>query len=158
MKTFLPCLNLTYTDKMAMAASVEVRVPLLDDELVALSGRIPSGLKLNGRRRKYIFKRSQEGRLPKNVIWRRKAGFGAPFRAWLEKDLAPMTDDLLSNESLGRRGLVDPAAVGALQAANARGEGDHALQIYALLSLELWCRTFLDRTWTFETLPNGHHR
>src|SRR4029450_6130532 len=45
-KTFLPCLNLTYTDKMGMAASVEVRVPLLDDELVALAARIPSSLKL----------------------------------------------------------------------------------------------------------------
>ena len=59
-KTFLPCLNLTYTDKMAMAASVEVRVPLLDDELVALAARIPSRLKLNGLKRKYIFKKSQE--------------------------------------------------------------------------------------------------
>ena len=39
MKTFLPCLNLAYTDKMSMAASTEVRVPLLDDEVVALSGR-----------------------------------------------------------------------------------------------------------------------
>ncbi len=49
MKTFLPCLNLAYTDKMSMAASTEVRVPLLDDELVALAGRIPPELKLHGR-------------------------------------------------------------------------------------------------------------
>ena len=59
-KTFLPCLNLTYTDKMAMAASVEVRVPLLDNELVDLAARIPSDMKLNRWRRKYVFKRSQE--------------------------------------------------------------------------------------------------
>jgi asparagine synthase (glutamine-hydrolysing) len=149
-KTFLPCLNLTYTDKMSMAASVEVRVPLLDDELVALAARIPSRLKLKGWRRKYIFKRSQEGRLPRDIIWRRKAGFGAPIRAWLDGDLGPLVGDLLSEETLRRRGLVDPAAVMRLRADNAAGRADYSLQIYALLSLELWSQTFLDRSWRFE--------
>jgi asparagine synthetase B (glutamine-hydrolysing) len=78
-KTFLWCLNLTYTDKMGMAASVEVRVPLLDDELVAWAVKIPSSLKLRGWRREYIFKRSQE-EFSLETIWRRKAGLGAPLR------------------------------------------------------------------------------
>jgi asparagine synthase (glutamine-hydrolysing) len=154
-KTFLPCLNLTYTDKMAMAASVEVRVPLLDDELVALAARIPSNLKLKGLRRKYIFKRSQEGTLPRDIIWRRKAGFGAPIRSWLERDLAPLVDDLLSESALRRRGLFEPATVARLRADNAAGRADNSLQLYALLSLELWFRTFLDRTWRFESLRAG---
>lgn len=151
LKTFLPCLNLTYTDKMSMAASVEVRVPLLDDELVELAGRIPSSLKLKGWRRKYIFKRSQEGTLPKSVIWRRKAGFGAPIRSWLEKDLVPLMDDLLSESAIRRRGLVNPSTVTRLRSENSAGLADNSLQLYALLSLELWCRTFLDRTWSFES-------
>ena len=150
-KTFLPCLNLTYTDKMGMAASVEVRVPLLDDELVELAARIPSRLKLKGWQRKYIFKRSQERVLPADVIWRRKAGFGAPIRSWLVDDLAPMVDDLLDEGTLRRRDLLDPVAVGRLRSDNAAGRADHSLQIYAILCLELWCRTFLDREWTFET-------
>jgi asparagine synthase (glutamine-hydrolysing) len=152
-KTFLPCLNLTYTDKMGMASSVEVRVPLLDDEVVALAGRIPSRLKLNGNRRKYIFKQSQEGILPRDVIWRKKAGFTAPVRSWLERDLAPLVDDLLSEETLRRRGLVRPETVRAMTRANSAGEADFSLQIYALLSLELWCRTFLDRDWSFANAP-----
>ncbi len=152
-KTFLPCLNLTYTDKMGMAASVEVRVPLLDDELVTLAARIPSSLKLKGWRRKYIFKRSQEDRLPRDVIWRRKAGFGAPIRSWLVGDLAPLLDDLLSEETLRRRGLVDPAHVARMRAENAAGRADYILQLYALLSLELWSRTFLDRSWSFSETP-----
>jgi asparagine synthase (glutamine-hydrolysing) len=154
-KTFLPCLNLTYTDKMGMAASVEVRVPLLDDELVALAARIPSDLKLRGLRRKYVFKKSQEGTLPKDVVWRRKAGFGAPLRSWLVKDLAPAVDDLLSPETLQGRGLVDPDSVRRLWDDNVAGKHDYSLRLYALLSLELWCRTFLDRTWTFESLRDG---
>jgi asparagine synthase (glutamine-hydrolysing) len=148
-KTFLPCLNLAYTDKMGMAASVEVRVPLLDDELVALAARIPSHLKLKGWRRKYIFKRSQEGILPRDIIWRRKAGFGAPIRSWLVKDLAPLVSDLLSESTLRRRGIVEPAAVERLRADNAAGRADNSLQLYALLSLELWFQTFLDRSWSF---------
>src|SRR5438105_5287113 len=134
LKTFLPCLNLTYTDKMGMAASVEVRVPLLDDELVALSAAIPSNLKLRGWRRKYILKRSQEGTLPKSIIWRRKAGFGAPIRSWLVGELAPMVDDLLSEETIRRRGIVRPEVVDRLRADNDQGLADNSLQLYALLN------------------------
>jgi asparagine synthase (glutamine-hydrolysing) len=151
-KTFLPCLNLTYTDKMSMAASVEVRVPLLDDELVALATRIPSALKLRGVRRKYVFKKSQERVLPKGIVWRRKAGFGAPLRAWLGGELAPMVSDLLSDATLSRRGLVQPAAVRRLLTENASGATDRSLQLYALLNLELWHQTFVDRPWTFDRL------
>jgi asparagine synthase (glutamine-hydrolysing) len=154
-KTFLPCLNLSYTDKMAMAASVEVRVPLLDDELVALAARIPSGLKLRAWRRKYIFKRSQEGILPRKIIWRRKAGFGAPLRSWLVGELAPVVEDLLSEQTLKSRGFFDPAVVARMRAQNAAGTADNSLRLYALLSLELWCRTFLDRSWSFDPIDAG---
>jgi asparagine synthase (glutamine-hydrolysing) len=154
-KTFLPCLNLTYTDKMGMAASVEIRVPLLDDELVALAASVPSSLKLKRWRRKYIFKRSQEGVLPRDVVWRRKAGFGAPIRAWLDDGLGPLLDELLSEDVVRRRGLVEPATIRRLRDDNAAGRADNSLQLYALLSLELWCRTFLDRSWRFGDVGTG---
>jgi asparagine synthase (glutamine-hydrolysing) len=143
-KTFLPCLNLTYTDKMSMAASTEVRVPLLDDELVKLSSRIPPDLKLRRLRRKYVLKRSQEGTLPRSVIWRPKAGFGAPVRSWLVGDLRPMVEEVLSPEAVGARGLLDPNEVRRLVKANDVGAEDNALRIWALLTLELWQREFLD--------------
>jgi asparagine synthase (glutamine-hydrolysing) len=144
LKTFLPCLNLAYTDKMSMAASTEVRVPLLDDEVVALSARIPPGLKLRRTTRKYIFKQAMEGVLPKSVIWRPKAGFTAPARAWLVGSLRPAVAELLSPASVQARGLFDPQAVQRLIAENERDEADHALRIWALLTLELWQRTFID--------------
>jgi asparagine synthase (glutamine-hydrolysing) len=84
------------------------------------------------------------------VIWRRKAGFGAPVRSWLADDLTPLADELLSKETLSRRGLVRPEAVRSLWEANVAGRADFSLQLYALLSLELWARTFVDRTWSFE--------
>jgi asparagine synthase (glutamine-hydrolysing) len=143
-KTFLPCLNLAYTDKMSMAASTEVRVPLLDDELVELTGRIPPRLKLHRTQRKYVFKRSMQGLLPENVIWRPKAGFGAPLRSWLSNELAPMVDEMLSPSAVAARGLFDPTEVQRIIAADRAGFEDNALRIWALLNLELWQRTFLD--------------
>jgi asparagine synthase (glutamine-hydrolysing) len=143
-KTFLPCLNLAYTDKLSMAASTEVRVPLLDDEVVALAARIPPSLKLRRLTRKYVFKRSMQGVVPRDVIWRRKAGFGAPLRAWLDNDLRPMVDDLLSPERLRARGLFDPTEVKRLIAANRSGSEDNALRIWTLLTFELWQQRFLD--------------
>ena len=144
LKTFLPCLNLAYTDKMSMAASTEVRVPLLDDEVVALSARIPPSLKLRRTTRKYIFKQAMEGVLPKSVIWRPKAGFTAPARAWLVGSLRPAVAELLSPDSVRARGLFEPQAVQRLIVENERDEADHALRIWALLTLELWQRTFID--------------
>jgi asparagine synthase (glutamine-hydrolysing) len=146
LKTFLPCLNLAYTDKMSMAASTEVRVPLLDDEMLALTASIPPGLKLRGLTRKYIFKRSFEAILPHDVVWRRKSGFGAPIRAWLVGDLKGMVHDLLSPEAVRARGLFDPTEVERLIRANETGREDNALRVWALLTLELWYRTFIDGT------------
>jgi asparagine synthase (glutamine-hydrolysing) len=145
LKTFLPCLNLAYTDRMSMAASTEVRVPLLDDELVALASRVPPGLKLRRTTRKYVLKKAMEGVLPDAVIWRPKAGFGAPLRAWIDRDLRPLVDDCLSPAAVRERGLFDPAAVGKLVRDNEAGTSDNALRIWALLVLELWQRTFVDQ-------------
>jgi asparagine synthase (glutamine-hydrolysing) len=145
LKTFLPCLNLAYTDKMSMATSTEVRVPLLDDELVRLSGAIPPRLKLRRTERKYVFKRSMEGVLPHDIIWRPKAGFGAPVRAWLSGDgeLAPMVRDLLSVDRVRARGLFSPEEVQRIIRANALGTEDNALRIWALLTFELWHERFM---------------
>ena len=143
-KTFLPCLNLAYTDKMSMAASTEVRVPLLDDEVVSHAARIPPDLKLRRLTRKYVFKRSMEGSLPHDVIWRPKAGFGAPIRGWLVNELRPMVDDVLSREAVAARGLFEPDEVERLVRASADGTEDNALRLWALLTLELWHQEFVD--------------
>ncbi|HKG21001.1 MAG TPA: asparagine synthase (glutamine-hydrolyzing) [Blastocatellia bacterium] len=144
MKTFLPCLNLAYTDKTSMASSVEVRVPLLDHELVELSARIPARLKLKGLTRKYIFKRAAESWLPREIIHRKKAGFSAPLRAWLARDLRDMVEGLLSEANIKRRGYFDYRAVRRLIDDNLSGREDNSLKIFQLLTLELWHRTFID--------------
>jgi len=144
LKTFLPCLNLMTTDKTSMAANLEVRVPFLNREMIEMAARMPPRLKLHGLKRKYVLKRALEGVLPRDVIWRRKAGFGAPIRSWLRGALRPMIDDLLSEEAVKRRGLFRPKEVRRVLDANFSGREDYNLHVFQLLGLELWHRTFID--------------
>lgn len=146
MKTFLPCLNLSYTDKTSMAANLEVRVPFLNVEMVELAARMPVNLKLHGLKRKYILKRAAEALLPRDVVWRKKAGFGAPIRAWLRGPLRPLVTELLSEEQVKRRGLFRPAEVSRIVAANLSSREDYSLQVFQLLTFELWQRTFIDKS------------
>ncbi|MBK7707810.1 MAG: asparagine synthase (glutamine-hydrolyzing) [Acidobacteria bacterium] len=143
-KTFMPALNLDTTDRTSMAANLEVRVPFLNHEVVSLSEKIPANLKIKGVKRKYILKKAVESLLPKEVIWRKKAGFSAPVRSWLRTSLRPMIDDLLSEETVKRRGIFDPMEVRRLIEANQSGKEDFNLQVFQLLNLEIWWRTFLD--------------
>jgi asparagine synthase (glutamine-hydrolysing) len=142
LKTFLPCLNLNTTDKTSMAANLEVRVPFLNHELVEMAARMPPEFKLRGLKRKYILKRAAEKLLPREVVWRKKAGFGAPIRSWLRGPLRPLVDDLLSEETVRRRGLFRPAEVRRIIKANLSGREDFNLQVFQLLTLELWQRVF----------------
>jgi len=144
LKTFLPCLNLMTTDKTAMAANLEVRVPFLNKEMLELAARMPPDLKLRGLKRKYILKRAAEKLLPREVVWRKKAGFGAPIRSWLRGPLRPMVDDLLSESTIRHRGLFRPEEVRRIIEANLSGREDYNLQVFQLLNLELWQRTFID--------------
>ena len=144
-KHFLADHNLNYTDKMGMAAGVEVRVPLLDLDLVELATRIPSGYKQKGMQGKAIFKRAMTGLLPREVIHRPKTGFGAPLRHWFRNELRAQVDETLSVESLTSRGLFDPLAVQRLLEMDRSGRIDGAFTILALMSIEIWCRLFIDR-------------
>ena len=143
-KTFLPCLNLAYTDKTSMAANLEVRVPFLNVELVELAARMPARLKLKGLKRKYILKRAAERLLPHDIVWRKKAGFSAPVRSWLRGPLRPMVEELLSEKAVKNRGLFEHAEVRRIIDANLSGREDLNLQVFQLLIIELWMRSFLD--------------
>jgi asparagine synthase (glutamine-hydrolysing) len=111
---------------------------------VELAARMPARMKLRGLKRKYILKRAAEELLPREVVWRKKAGFGAPIRSWLRGALRPMVDDLLSEEAVRRRGLFQPQEVQRIIDANLSGREDFNLQVFQLLNLELWHRQFID--------------
>jgi asparagine synthase (glutamine-hydrolysing) len=144
-KHFLADHNLNYTDKMSMACGVEVRVPLLDPDLVALSWRIPPAWKQKGGTGKWVFRKAMEPLVPREVIDRPKTGFGAPVRRWLTHELKPMVDDVLSVDSLSDRGLFDPHRVRRLVELDRERRIDGSYTVLSLLCIELWCRQFVDR-------------
>lgn len=141
---FLGDHNLPYADKMSMAASVEVRVPFLDRDLVAFANRLPTSFKQRGRHGKWILKQAMEPLLPRDVIYRPKTGFGAPLRRWLRGELRELIGDVLSPSRLRARGIFDSAAVLDLIERDRKGSIDAAYPILGLLCIELWCRHFLD--------------
>jgi asparagine synthase (glutamine-hydrolysing) len=144
-QTFLAAHNFLYTDKTSMAVSLETRVPFLDVELMRLAARIPERHKLRGQKTKYVLKQAMKPYLPDRLVNRPKVGFGAPLRHWIQGDLAGVIRDSLSPAQIDSRGLFDAKNVQTVIAENAAGRADHAYLLYALINLELWMQTFLDR-------------
>lgn len=144
-QSFLAAHNFLYTDKTSMAASLEVRVPYMDLELMKLCATIPEHYKLRGGLTKYVLKKAMERYIDKSILYRSKTGFGAPLRKWMTDDLRPVTRELLSESRLRQRGLFDPAAVQRVVAENEAQRVDHSYLIYCLLTLEYWQQTFIDR-------------
>ncbi len=142
--TFLPNLNLMYTDKMSSAASVEVRVPFLDHLFIEKAAAIPGCYKIKNGKRKYIFKKTADRFLPKKIVWRKKAGFGAPVGAWLKGRLKEMALDLLSEETVKKRGYFNFPFVSKLIDDHFSGREYNANQLWQLMTLELWHKEFID--------------
>lgn len=140
---FMNGLNLTYSDRASMAASVEVRVPFIDREVAEFAMTVPGKYKFRKGESKYILKRAAEPHLPREIIYRPKASFGSPIRAWISNDLRDMVDDLLSEERIKRRGLFRYDFVRKMIDEDRKGVNDFAYQIYQLLTLELWFDEFL---------------
>jgi asparagine synthase (glutamine-hydrolysing) len=147
-KIFMTTLNLTYNDKMSMASSVEVRVPFLDRDLAEfVAWNVRPEWKLKGKWRpttKHIFRKAMHNMLPEEVLRQPKAGFAAPVDYWLAHDLRPMVDDLLSESQVRRRGLFRPEVVRTYIDEHRRGAEDWSMQIWQLLTLEIWMQLFLD--------------
>jgi asparagine synthase (glutamine-hydrolysing) len=147
-KIFMNNLNLNYNDKMSMACSVEVRVPFLDRELAEfVAWNVPPHLKLKGflsPETKYIFRKAMQDILPEEVLRQPKAGFAAPVDYWLANDLREMTDDLLAESQVKSRGLLDAREVRKMVREHRSGRRDWSIQIWQLLTLELWMQNFVD--------------
>jgi asparagine synthase (glutamine-hydrolysing) len=144
-KYFLTDHNLNYVDKVSMASGVEVRVPLLDPDLMQLASRLPLHYKQRGRMGKWVLRKAMAPYLPREVLYRGKTGFGAPLRNWLRGDLRNLVDDVLSEEAIVSRGLFDPAGVRRMIELDRARRFDGSYTIFSMMCIELWCRMFVDQ-------------
>jgi asparagine synthase (glutamine-hydrolysing) len=139
-RLFLPALNLAYTDRSSMAASTEVRVPFVDPVVYRAAFGIPGNRKIRGLTQKVPLREVAQDWLPSDVLERPKASFGAPLRAWVGRDLAPLIDDVLLRGDLVSSGFLQPAVLARMVADQRSGRRDLAKQLWQLLSMELWYR------------------
>ena len=150
-KTYLPSDILTKVDRMTMANSLEARVPLLDHELIEFVQTIPANLKLKGAETKYIFKRSLDGIVPREILHREKQGFGMPINEWINSQLNDrIHSTLLENKTL-ERGYFDKNYIKILLDEHSKKRRDHSYSLWILWMLELWHRQFADNRvdWIF---------
>lgn len=144
-KHYLPLDILTKVDRMSMANSLEARVPLLDHKLVEFAATIPPEFQLRNGSAKYIFKQAMRGILPDHIIDRPKQGFAVPLGSWFRGELDGYVRDILLSDSSRARGIFNTVYIENLLAMHARGR-PLDLQLWTLLSFELWCRQFLDNS------------
>jgi asparagine synthase (glutamine-hydrolysing) len=142
-KTWLPDDLLIKADKMTMANSLELRVPLLDHKVLEFAASLPTRLKVNGFTTKYLAKKALERRIPKRILNRRKVGFPVPYESWLRKDLRGFVNDVLFDRTTTNRGYFATPLVRDLVARNETNAG-YSKEIFSLVTLELWQRTFLE--------------
>ena len=142
-KTWLPDDLLIKADKMTMANSLELRVPLLDHGLLEFAAGLPPNYKVRGWNTKRILKAAFKGIIPDAIIHRRKTGLPVPLRRWMRGDLASYVREVLLSREALERGYFTRAGVEKLLADNDR-DGSLMKYVFALLTLELWHREFAD--------------
>lgn len=145
LKYFLPDHNLNYTDKLSMAVGVEARVPFLDKELVEFSTKIPPELKMKGTTTKYLLKKVMERYLPHDVIYRPKAGFGAPIRSWIKGPLKYEIQDMFQEKNVKKNDLFDYISVQQLLKNNEINKYDASYSILSLMAINSWYKQFIEK-------------
>jgi asparagine synthase (glutamine-hydrolysing) len=152
-KTYLVEL-LMKQDQMSMAASIESRVPFLDHKLVEFAARLPDAWKLSNWTGKRVLREAMKGVVPESILNRPKMGFPVPFGHWTRAAWNGVARDILLDRRARARGVFDPVAIDQLLRDHRLGRAEGGDQIWTLLNLELWYRTFIDKEGV-QTLPEG---
>jgi asparagine synthase (glutamine-hydrolysing) len=143
MKMYMEGDILAKVDRASMACSLEVRVPLLNADMVAFATGLPVDLKMRRLTRKFLLRKAVAGKLPKDIISRPKKGFGIPVAKWLRGELNGLLMDCLSEDRLRRQGLFEPAQVSRLVEEHMARRHDHRKALWTLLMFQLWHERYL---------------
>jgi asparagine synthase (glutamine-hydrolysing) len=138
MRLYLENDILVKLDRASMMASLEGRVPLLNNDFVTYATSLPLDMKLRGLRRKFLFRRALRGILPDHILNRPKKGFGIPVADWFRGPLREQMLSVLSPDRIERKGLFDGQVVGGLVQEHLDGRRDNRKQLWTLFAFELW--------------------
>ncbi len=150
--TYLPGQLLVKMDIATMANSLEVRSPLLDHRLMETAASLAASDKVRRLTTKHIFKDALRPWLPDHILDRKKAGFGVPLASWFRGELQELPRDVLLDPRSTSRGIFRAKAVSALIDDHLAERRDHSNQLWSLIQLELWFRTYIDHNAVHEPL------
>lgn len=139
---YLPGDLLTLTDRMSMQSSIEARAPFLDHKLIEYMATVPPELKLKGFEKKHILKQAFRGRLPDEILYRRKQGFTVPLTVWFRNELRPFVEETLSKSRVESTGLFEWSSVRRLLDEHFAGKENHHSRIWALLVMMVWLEEY----------------
>lgn len=142
LKVWLTDNNLIRVDAMSMARSLEVRVPFLDHKLVEFMAALPQRLKIKNCRLKYLLKKAMQGRLPQQIINRRKSGWHVPLAGWFREDLRDYVSETLKNPKVNASGFFKKGYIDNLLQEHSSRRRNHAFKIWGLLVFFHWYDTF----------------
>jgi asparagine synthase (glutamine-hydrolysing) len=135
---YLPDDQLARVDRASMAASLELRSPLLDHRVAEFSWRIPPSLKLRGTAGKWILRQVLHRRIPKEIVDRPKMGFSIPVDRWLRGALRPWAESLLAEDAIRREGLLDPVLIGRAWSDLQQGRRQTGMALWAVIMFQAW--------------------
>jgi asparagine synthase (glutamine-hydrolysing) len=127
-----------------MANSLEARSPFLDHEVIQFAASLPENLKMKGFQPKYLLKKAAARLVPREVIYRRKMGFGVPVGKWFREGMKDFVRGILLSETSLRRGIVKPELLTKYVGEHQNAARDHSQRLWTLLMLELWYQRFID--------------
>jgi len=142
--TYLPNDLLVKVDIASMANSLEARSPFLDHKLIEFAASLPESIKMRGNETKSLLKKVASRLVPREVIYRRKMGFGVPIGHWLRGEMKTFLKDVLLSEKCRNRGVLRPDSVQRYVSEHLEGTHDHSSRLWSLLMLELWFTRFCD--------------
>jgi asparagine synthase (glutamine-hydrolysing) len=142
--TYLPNDLLVKVDIASMANSLEARSPFLDHKVIEFAASLPENLKAKGFETKFLLKRVASGLVPREVIYRRKMGFGVPIGNWFRGEMKDFLCQILLSEKSLNRGIIRSEIIKKYACEHIAGERDHAFQLWTILMLELWFQQFID--------------
>jgi asparagine synthase (glutamine-hydrolysing) len=143
--SYLPEDLLVKVDRASMAFGLEARSPMVDHEFMEFAARLPAAIKMSVGRGKRIFKAALRGIIPDAILDRNKMGFAAPLDYWMRGNWKELLNDVLLSRQASERGYFRPAAVSGLIDEHVSGRRDRQAVLWALLMLEMWHRSFIDR-------------
>ncbi|HCI04378.1 TPA: asparagine synthase (glutamine-hydrolyzing) [Patescibacteria group bacterium] len=143
MRTYLMDGVLVKADRASMKNSMEVRSPFLDPNLVEFANSLPFPFKLKGFTTKYILKKLMEDKLPRNIVYRKKKGFGIPLSSWLRNELKKFCDGMLSEEKIKKQGLFNYDYIARLKHEHFNVNKDNRKKLWTLMAFMIWYEKYI---------------